>query len=75
MDEWIHIEWALVAKSLGDGCQLAMKLLIDVSGNPSQIGKGCKHLELIRFVGKKPNIRMDFFPLRAFGIISCIMIH
>jgi len=56
MDEWINDEWALVAKNLEDGCQLAMKLLTDASGNPSQIDKDWKDLELIRFVGKKPNI-------------------
>jgi len=53
MDEWIHDEWALVAKNLEDGCQLAMKLLTDASGNPSQIDKDWKDLELIRFVDIK----------------------
>ena len=56
MYKWIHDEWALVAKNLEDGCQLAMKLLTDASGNPSQTDKDWKDLELIRFVGKKPNI-------------------
>ena len=49
--------------NLEDGCQLAMKLLTDASGNPSQIDKDWKDLELIRFVGKKPNILGQIFPL------------
>jgi len=69
MDEWIHDEWALVAKNLEDGCQLAMKLLTDASGNPSQIDKDWKDLELIRFVDIKTCIETRWWRTT---VINCL---
>lgn len=53
-----NAECTLIAENPGDGCQLAMKLMIDMILTSYEISKDWKDLKSLRFVGKKP--RLDF---------------